>query len=128
MPSDKSIYRTKWARERKKVDPAFRDYCREKNRESANRIKLDTLTHYGKGGKLKCCWRKCQVTDIDMLSLDHEDDSGAKKRKEGERTGARFYGKLRTSGFPTGYQTLCYNHQWKKELMRKRANWKIEAK
>ena len=30
------------------------------------------------------------------------------------------YKARRKAGFPDGFQTLCHNHQWKKELMRRR--------
>lgn len=86
------------------------------------RIKLEVLSHYGPNGMLQCSWPDCEITDIDMLSLDHVNNDGASERKNGYRGGGGIatYQRVRRDGFPEGYQTLCHNHQWKKELMRRR--------
>ena len=83
-------------------------------------LKIIALTHYGKGGKLKCCWRGCQVEDVRMLTLDHLADDGAEKRREGKHpaTGTWFYLWVKKQGFPEGFQTLCWNHQWLKRLLK----------
>jgi hypothetical protein len=90
-------------------------------------IKTEVLTHYGKNGELKCCWQDCEVTDIDMLSLDHINNDGASHRRDavtGKREnpfqGSSFYRLVRKQGYPEGLQTLCHNHQWKKEILRRR--------
>jgi hypothetical protein len=95
-----------------------------------DRTKLAALTRYGKGGEPACCWEGCNVTDPDMLSIDHVNDDGAEHRKRMEdgrrRTcgGSNFYRMLRQTGYPDGYQTLCHNHQWKKEILRRSAQTK----
>jgi hypothetical protein len=82
-------------------------------------LKVEVLTHYGHEGKLQCCWAGCDVTDVDMLSLDHVKDDGAQHRKHIGAT--RAYQWAKSHGFPLGvFQTLCQNHQWKKELTRRR--------
>jgi hypothetical protein len=80
-------------------------------------LKREVLTHYGKGGKLQCCWADCTVDDLDVLSLDHIEDDGAEHRKH---IGTRIYRWAKRHGFPPTLQTLCMNHQWKKELTRRR--------
>jgi hypothetical protein len=86
--------------------------------------KVEVLSHYGKDGKLQCCWPECCVIDPDMLSLDHLDNNGAEhRRNNGNASGAILYRQLIREGFTEGYQTLCLNHQFKKELMRKRELW-----
>jgi 5-methylcytosine-specific restriction endonuclease McrA len=88
-------------------------------------IKAAVLTHYGKNETLQCCWRDCGVVDIDMLTLDHVNDDGATDRQSRGRTqggGVHLYRALMTEGYPNGYQTLCANHQLKKELLRRRTN------
>jgi hypothetical protein len=56
-----------------------------------------------------------------MLSIDHAENNGAEERRNNKsNAGITFYAKLKSLGFPVGYQTLCHNHQWKKELMRRR--------
>jgi hypothetical protein len=86
------------------------------------RLKAEVLAHYGKDSKLQCVWPECEVTDPDMLTLDHIDNDGAKRRKlePSHVTSPVLRSFLKTSGFPSGYQTLCHNHQWKKELSRRR--------
>ena len=81
------------------------------------KFKREVLTHYGKGGKLQCCWSDCTVNDLDVLSLDHIANDGAEHRKH---VGTRIYRWAKSHGFPPGLQTLCMNHQCKKELTRRR--------
>jgi len=86
-------------------------------------LKKEVLTHYGKDGELSCCWSGCDIVDPDMLTLDHVNNDGNIERKTNRiMTGFRIYSKLKRSGFPVGYQTLCWNHQWKKQILRMRAN------
>ena len=82
-------------------------------------MKLAVLSHYGKEGKLQCCWPECVVVDPDMLSLDHiANNGGDHRRKVKGASGCMLYRMLMKEFFPKGYQTLCLNHQFKKELMR----------
>lgn len=67
-----------------------------------------------------CVWPGCDVTDADMLTLDHIKDDGAAERKTVRRLGVVLFSYLRRRGWPSGYQVLCANHQIKKELMRRR--------
>ena len=95
---------------------AVSNYARQ-NRVS---LKLDVIAHYGRGGFPMCQWMNCREDDIDVLTIDHIDDDGAVRRKSGEKTGHNFYRWLRAQGYPEGFQTLCANHQMKKELLRRR--------
>lgn len=91
-------------------------------KQSADRdaqVKLEVLSYYGKEGRLQCCWPDCGVIDPDMLSLDHVNNDGQIDRKQG-KGGIKLYRVLRTEGYRPGFQTLCHNHQWKKEIMRRR--------
>jgi hypothetical protein len=103
---------------------------RKHERDKRYRLKVEVLTHYGPGHILKCCWDMCTVSDVDMLSLDHKDNNGAAERKElygrnkGSQGGStRVYARVKREGFPSGFQTLCMNHQWKKEIQRVRDAW-----
>jgi len=94
-------------------------YCKRRRED----IRVEVLTHYGPSGVLGCSWTGCFITDIDMLVLDHTDDTGAAERKALGGKNARgwnFYLYLIQLGFPVGYQTLCCNHNHKKELIRSR--------
>jgi hypothetical protein len=99
--------------------------CRRKDLDSKNsnraQMKIEVLSHYGKDGHLLCCWPDCTAIDPDYLTIDHMDNSGAEERKK-DRThaGMTLYAILKRTGYPKGFQTLCHNHQWKKELMRRR--------
>jgi hypothetical protein len=84
-------------------------------------LKIEVLTHYGRKGELVCCWGDCTESDVDVLTLDHVDNSGKVERKSGiTKTGSRMYKHLKNLGYPSGFQTLCWNHQWKKEIVRRR--------
>lgn len=89
-------------------------------RRYGQKVKQEALSHYGKDGRVRCCWHGCFVIDIDMLSIDHIADNGKTHRKSGATSGIGFYACLRKEGWPEGYQTLCANHQIKKEILRRR--------
>lgn len=82
--------------------------------------KVRVLTHYGKERLLLCCWEGCTVCDPDMLSIDHKNNDGSQDRNI-RGTGNNLYLSLEKEGYPEGFQTLCHNHQWKKEILRRRA-------
>jgi len=88
-------------------------------RDSHLRLKTEVLTHYGPNGVLQCCWEGCNVSDVDVLSLDHVNNNGAEERKT-TGNGVGVYRKVKKNKFPVEYQTLCMNHQWKKEITRLR--------
>lgn len=81
------------------------------------RTKVEVLSHYSPQGKLRCSWRGCKIVDPDMLSLDHINNDGHKDRLSGRN----MYVHCRKMGYPSGFQTLCHNHQWKKEITRREA-------
>lgn len=87
--------------------------------------KRQVLTAYGPSQELRCSWPDCDVTDIDMLSLDHiNDDGNVHRRSVG--SGAAMYRELIRKGFPVGFQTLCMNHQWKKRALKSKPTVKPE--
>jgi hypothetical protein len=136
MPYKNKEYDKARRREKYAIDPVYREKYKERKRlyrlSKANhfnklsrayniKTKIQVLTYYGPNGVLQCSWPECNVIDIDMLTLDHVDNSGAGDRRTGRRySGVAFYGRLRKEGFPPRFQTLCANHQLKKDLMRRR--------
>lgn len=111
---------------REREDPAYYEKRYAAVRKSNMLLKILVLTHYGKNGKLFCCWPGCDVKDVDCLTLDHVGDDGAKfrreltsKRKSGGGGGRETFRFVRKKGFPSGFQTLCANHQLKKEILRR---------
>jgi hypothetical protein len=111
-------YRRKWEQEHPEQAKKMHLLA---TRESNLRIKIEVLAHYGPDGHLRCSWPDCLVTDVDMLSLDHiNNDGAADRRNANERGGSNTYWRVRKAGFPEGFQTLCCNHQRKKENLRRR--------
>ena len=85
------------------------------------KVKVETLSHYGPDGNLKCSWPGCGVDDIDVLSLDHVVGGGNEDRRASNCAGGTAqYVKLRKLGYPDGFQTLCMNHQFKKDILQRR--------
>jgi len=95
---------------------------REDNYRRVAALKLETLTHYGPNGSLGCCGEACIVIDVDMLSLDHINNDGAAHRRAigKNKVGEKMYRLVKSEGFPSGFQTLCMNHQTKKKLINAR--------
>ena len=110
--------------QRRRTAQKLRDLYPERNRATSRRCnqnrKIEVLSHYGKDGHLQCCWPGCLETDLDVLTLDHVNNDGAKDRIAGRATGTGLYYRVRNDGFPVGFQTLCANHQLKKEILRRR--------
>jgi hypothetical protein len=111
-------------RQSKKGKENQRRYRRSQAGKERDRIcnlmaKIDVLAHYGKAGRPACRWRGCPIDDLDMLSIDHIENDGAEHRRRETGSGIRIYFHLRSRGYPKGYQTLCHNHQWKKEILRR---------
>lgn len=92
-----------------------KEKVRQYNRERSLGRKRQVLTYYSPNKVLCCSWLGCFVDDIDMLSLDHLDNNGARDIRG---SGKALYNSLIRENFPSGFQTLCYNHQWKKEITR----------
>jgi len=89
---------------------------KERNRKKNEEIRLACLHHYS-NGTMKCA--ECDVSDVDMLLLDHINDDGAEHRRNIGGTGS-LYAALMRLGFPPGIQVLCANHNHKKEIERRR--------
>jgi hypothetical protein len=108
---------------KKKNPERFLHFVRESARRSRLRGRIEVLSYYGKGKKAVCRWRGCKVADLDMLTLDHTLNNGSQPN---QRTGLRAGGVVMKAtmiklDWPETFQTLCWNHQWKKENMRRRA-------
>ncbi len=94
---------------------------KELNRRSRDKLKLEVFTHYAKDGIIRC--QKCGFDNIDALSLDHIDDTGAQHRREtsgSKMGGINFYKYIRNHGYPENLQLLCMNCNVIKEKLRLR--------
>ncbi len=95
----------------------------ERRHRHNQEVKLEVLTHYGPSGVLGCCWENCSVIDLDMLTLDHIKDDGARHVLPGRKhrlTGTPLYRWARKHKYPKTLQTLCANHQFKKKMLKYR--------
>lgn len=92
---------------------------RDRKIEQYLKKKLTVINHYTQG-KNTCMWSDgCDINDSDMLSVDHINDDGAEhRRKIGKNTNIIEW--LFKHDFPEGFQILCHNHNYKKELLRRR--------
>jgi hypothetical protein len=88
-----------------------REQRQKYNRTYNQKIKVEVLTHYGKG-RLACV--VCGEVRLDCLSIDHINNDGAIHRKA-IGTGTSLYHWLKQNDYPEGYQTLCMNCQWLKK-------------
>lgn len=115
------------------------NYCREcrhaqekepirkvkSNRRKAlwrHRRKLLVLAHYGPSGEIRCSWPKCTINDPDMLTVDHVNDDGWQQRVNNPHFGGDAMYRFLKKNWPINFQTLCANHQLKKEIIRVREN------
>jgi hypothetical protein len=105
-------YNAKYSKDRRKNDPKFRERENRNSNARYHSSRSRVLTHYGKDGKAMCCWPGCFVEDMDMLTLDHVFGGGRKHRET--HNANKFLNWIIREGFPEGFQTLCWNHQWKK--------------
>lgn len=83
-------------------------------REWGRRLKAKVIAHYG--GECK----DCGITDIDMLTIDHERGGGNRHRLEIGGGGIMVYRWLMRHGFPHEYGVRCFNCNIKKYLERMR--------
>ena len=91
-------------------------------------LKESVLTFYGPKKKLGCCWEGCSVVDLDMLTLDHIKDDGAVHILPGQShrlSSTSLYAWARGNKYPEGFQTLCANHQIKKQILKLRSEQEL---
>ena len=99
---------------------------KQKRHEKLVQNKVQVLSFYGNNSTLHCCWPECAETDIDVLTLDHVANDGYKDRN-GNKGASKLYARLIREQFPAGFQTLCANHQLKKEIKRRRSLLEVSA-
>lgn len=89
-----------------------RGHILQRNREHNLSLKIEVMSHYSKG-ELKCA--HCGIDDVFVLTIDHIDGGGTKhKQSLGGSLGKKLYSWLKNSGYPNGFQVLCFNCNYKK--------------
>jgi hypothetical protein len=92
----------------------------KRNLDYIHNLKREVLCAYSSNVP-KCCWKDCHISDLDLLVLDHIANNGNKERKRLDLRGSvAFYLHLKRHNYPKGYQVLCHNHNYLKELNRRR--------
>lgn len=85
--------------------------------KAKNKLKTEVLIHYC-NGDLKC--RLCPESELGLLTIDHVDGNGAEHRREiglVGRGGYPMYQWLKKNGYPKGFQTLCFNCNFRKRAI-----------
>lgn len=81
------------------------DKMRTYRHKFKDKLRTETFEAYG-GAHCNCCGE----SERRFLTIDHINNDGAAERREmNNRGGYAFYARLRTRGFPVGYQVLCFN-------------------
>jgi hypothetical protein len=94
--------RKEWARQNPERN---RELVRAAHERNYPKLRREVFLHYGKGSLVcRCCGEK----EESFLTLDHLEGGGTKHRKSGEFS----YRRLKKSGYPSGYQILCFNCNW----------------
>lgn len=93
-----------------------KDKIYRRKRDWNRALKIKVLTYYSIfTTKPMCAIPGCLISDPDMLCLDHIDNDGAKHRKEINKT--NIYPWIIKNNYPPGFQVICHNHNFKKELL-----------
>ena len=76
-----------------------------------DQIRQEVLRYYSQG-TMACV--KCGFSDVRALQMDHIKGNGAQERRsltgsQRQGCGIWFWQRLRSAGFPSGYQILCAN-------------------
>jgi len=83
--------------------PRCRDCANKSSTRTSQKLRAACLDHYGR--VCACCGEDHLV----FLTIDHIDNDGSAHRKEIGGAGALLYRWLIKEGFPSRFQTLCYN-------------------
>ena len=99
-------------RQRRLVQKERRGETKNSAANRRARLKLKRITMKAYGDMCACCGEE----ELEFLTIDHIDNSGAQHRREIMGGGA-LYRWLRKKGFPQdNFQCLCMNCNWSKRL------------
>lgn len=96
-------------------DQKFKDNATQRVHNDV--IKYEVMNHYSDG---KLCCANCGIDVYPLLTIDHINNDGAKHRKEisnGKSLSSATYRWLRSHGYPGGFQVLCQNCNYFKDLI-----------
>lgn len=110
----KKVYREENRDKLRAATNALYQRRKEQHKERRAALKRVVFEHYS-GENIRCA--ECDVSDMDILTLDHINNDGSEHRK---KIGTRVYKWLIANDFPEGFQVLCWNHNMKKAVIRMR--------
>jgi hypothetical protein len=90
---------------------------KEYDKNLNDNLKLEVISYYG--GRCAVCGE----ATLAFLTIDHINNDGAEERREDGFCGNRFYRKLKKEDFPIGFQVLCFNHNFQKQLELNKLSW-----
>ncbi len=96
----------------KEYHKEYRQTNKEKRREYRRKNRLKIINHYT-NASMSCI--NCGYSDVRALSIDHINNDGAEQRKI-HGTGGKFYYWLIKNDYPEGFQILCRNCNYIKNL------------
>ena len=79
------------------------------------KLRYDVLSFYSNG---QLCCKHCGNKDYRVLVVDHINNDAAKDRRKFRSSGTHLYIWLRKRKFPKGFQVLCHNCNFLKQLVR----------
>jgi hypothetical protein len=104
----------KYMREYYQTHPEYRIETKERNKKNISEKRLLVLTYYSDG---KLCCAKCGYNaDLKALVLDHINNDGYKHRINKSWGGSSIWYFIIKNNFPEGFQVLCCNCNWIKEI------------
>lgn len=108
-----------YTRLRRRTNPVVRMKAYLASKKSLSSAKENCINMYSNGDAC-CAW--CPQADMDVLCLDHIDESKTKEmtKQLGHRGGQFLYARLRVLQYPPGFQVLCANCNMKKEVLRRK--------
>ncbi len=86
------------------ADPQWVEAVKNKGREKAKELKLETFNAYG--GPICVC---CGEEHIEFLSIDHINGRKDEPKDERKKSGNNLYRWLKNNDYPTGFRVLCMN-------------------
>lgn len=107
-----------WKEYQRRYRERHRAELKVRNLQYFTRLKEEALSHYSRG--VPVC-KICGFSDMRALTIDHINNDGLAERKRlNIHGGWHFYVWLKRQSYPEGYQVLCMNCQFIKEMERRK--------
>lgn len=131
MTYDKRYYEShkeQWKAKVKKYKESHKEQVSKQELEHRLSLKMEVLAHYSSprdhiimcADPFRLHWYADPfLYDIHVLTLDHINGKGNEERRRAKSKGGwHFYRWLKQQGYPSSYQVLCMNCQFKKRELK----------